>query len=261
MNKLEATVLRELQKTMLKIRMLAIKYGRNFNLKSNELRDLHFTIRNAQVLAYLMGRRRARTAIPGIKADYISDAIAAFKNVNKAKLAAITSHYDIETMKVISDMTLNVNKRVRNALADAAQKQLQTQSATELLVQALDKSGITPTNSYYAENIVRTYTQSAYNAARWQEYQSEEISDILWGYTYVTVGDDRVRDEHVKLDGVTLPKDDPFWLRFWPPNGWSCRCQVIPVFDKERVKRPPSDAQPDSGFGFNSGQLIKSLGI
>jgi len=44
---------------------------------------------------------------------------------------------------------------------------------------------------------------------------------------YVTQRDSRVRPAHSALDRITLPVNHPFWRRFWPPNGWNCRCFVI----------------------------------
>ncbi|MEI3154348.1 MAG: hypothetical protein V8S95_04015 [Odoribacter sp.] len=34
------------------------------------------------------------------------------------------------------------------------------------------------------------------------------------------------------MDGVRKPVDDPFWNRYYPPNGWNCRCDVIAVPNK-----------------------------
>lgn len=47
-------------------------------------------------------------------------------------------------------------------------------------------------------------------------------------WQYKTVGDDRVREEHWKLHGVILPANDPRWNKIWPPNGWRCRCYIVP---------------------------------
>lgn len=57
-------------------------------------------------------------------------------------------------------------------------------------------------------------------AARWVEYENDE------SLMYDTVGDDRVRDSHKKLDGITKPKSDKFWSIYYPPLGWKCRCSV-----------------------------------
>ena len=102
------------------------------------------------------------------------------------------------------------------------------------------------------ETIFRTQSQMAFQAARFQSDQDE-----VWGYKYVTMGDNRVRDEHAQLDGVVRQKDDPFWDTYWPPNGWNCRCQVVSIFNKRRQTRVPSGAaSPDEGFQFNPGRVL-----
>lgn len=47
-------------------------------------------------------------------------------------------------------------------------------------------------------------------------------------WEYKTVGDDKVRPEHQLLEGIILPANDPRWKEIWPPNGWKCRCYIIP---------------------------------
>lgn len=55
-----------------------------------------------------------------------------------------------------------------------------------------------------------------------------------------TASDERVREAHAMLHNVTLPVDDPFWKKFFPPNGWNCRCTVVQV---RKAKYPVSDSQ------------------
>ena len=52
-------------------------------------------------------------------------------------------------------------------------------------------------------------------------------------WEYRTVGDDHVREEHRKLDGVILPANDVRWKKIYPPNGWNCRCYVVPRMQHE----------------------------
>lgn len=56
-----------------------------------------------------------------------------------------------------------------------------------------------------------------------------DVEEDIWGFQYSTVKDNRVREEHWLLEGVRLPKDDPFWLKYFPPNGWNCRCVAMPI--------------------------------
>lgn len=90
-------------------------------------------------------------------------------------------------------------------------------------------------------------------AARWQEFQEDK--DIYPFLQYQTVGDDRVRDDHRVLDGVTYAIDDPFWDSFMPPNGWRCRCDVIQVAGPAA----PADELPElpPAFNHNPGSTMR----
>ena len=61
-------------------------------------------------------------------------------------------------------------------------------------------------------------------ASRWIDIKRRQ--EKLPMLKYVTAGDDRVRPAHAAMDGITLPIDHTFWLSFYPPNGWGCRCDV-----------------------------------
>ena len=73
-------------------------------------------------------------------------------------------------------------------------------------------------------------------AAKWRDLAQRPERYFL---QYRTAGDARVRETHRQLDGVTLPADDPFWDKYYPPNGWGCRCQVTKV---RRSKYTASDS-------------------
>lgn len=89
-------------------------------------------------------------------------------------------------------------------------------------------------------------------------------------WEYRTVGDDKVRDEHRKLHGIVLAADDERWDKIWPPNGWKCRCYVVPRMAHEvteaqvEASKQAVDAYMQSpewaqlkaqGFGVNRAKL------
>ena len=53
-------------------------------------------------------------------------------------------------------------------------------------------------------------------------------ADIFPYWIYRTAGDNLVRNAHRLLEGMVLPHDDPAWENIYPPNGWRCRCYVLP---------------------------------
>lgn len=63
--------------------------------------------------------------------------------------------------------------------------------------------------------------QSSIMAHKWDSIESEYLE-------YSTVGDEHVRLSHREWDGHTFLKSDPIWNIIYPPNGWGCRCTVVP---------------------------------
>lgn len=62
-------------------------------------------------------------------------------------------------------------------------------------------------------------------------YEMQRSKEALPFWEYITAGDDQVRPAHAALDGKVFRADDPIWGRIYPPNGWHCRCTVLPRAD------------------------------
>lgn len=77
-------------------------------------------------------------------------------------------------------------------------------------------------------------TGMAASAGQWERAQAAKKAQPY--IRYITKRDERVREAHRRWDGVTLPVDDAFWHRHWPPNGWRCRCRVIGVSEAEYLR-------------------------
>ena len=114
-----------------------------------------------------------------------------------------------------------------------------------------DNGGFKPFNQFLKDvetidsTYNRNYLQAEYNfaaaasqmAVKWKEWEQDGDDYDL---QYRTAGDDRVREEHAALDGVTLPPSDPFWNHYLPPNGWNCRCTTVQV---RKGKYPQSNSE------------------
>jgi len=91
--------------------------------------------------------------------------------------------------------------------------------------------GFEPSNPFHLRTNYDTAANAAYSAAQWQQIQ--ELAEIFPFLRYVTMQDDKVREEHAPLDGLVFPVDDPFWLTYMPPNGYNCRCSVEQLLASE----------------------------
>ena len=69
----------------------------------------------------------------------------------------------------------------------------------------------------------------AYSLGRYEQMMQPMTKAILPIWQYWTVGDNRVRPEHRVLHRFAAHADDPVWLKIYPPNGYNCRCSVIPI--------------------------------
>lgn len=87
-------------------------------------------------------------------------------------------------------------------------------------------------NGDWLETEYRLGVANTEMAIKWQDFQ--ERADVLPFLRYVTAKDERVRQSHAILHGVTLPIDDPFWDEYMPPNGYNCRCIVQQVAGPRR---------------------------
>lgn len=88
-------------------------------------------------------------------------------------------------------------------------------------------------------------------AAKWVGIEADGDRYLL---QYRTAEDDRVREDHAALDGITLPPSDPFWSKYYPPNGWGCRCTAVQV---RRGKYTESDPKAAMELGDSATEAAK----
>lgn len=113
------------------------------------------------------------------------------------------------------------------------------QEISELVSLLKDDTGATRSFSEFkalAEPVIgkynKNYLEAEYNHAiasaqmsdKWLEFEREK--ERFPYLRYRAQKDDRVRDDHKRLDGITLPLEHEFWNSFFPPIGWGCRCFV-----------------------------------
>ncbi len=99
-----------------------------------------------------------------------------------------------------------------------------------------DKTGESKTinvNNTRLKKIYNTNMRSANAQGRAKAQYALEGEIYL---RYIALQDGLTRPSHLKMQGITLHRDDPFWKTNYPPNGWNCRC-VVRAYSKEECER------------------------
>lgn len=94
------------------------------------------------------------------------------------------------------------------------------------------------------ETIYETNMQSAFMAGRYAGMMAATDTAPYWEYSAIM--DSRTRPQHAALNGLVFRYDDPFWTAWYPPNGFRCRCRVIPRTD---IARRRGDFAVSNGEG------------
>ena len=119
--------------------------------------------------------------------------------------------------------------------------------------------------AWRSDLIWRTNIATSYQAGRWQQFQEAGIEYLRYDHKD---GQMNPRPNHMAMDGMILPVDDPFWSANYPPNGWRCHCRAVAARKEEyealpevKKTRPENWAEmADNGWRYNVGQAGEEKG-
>jgi hypothetical protein len=126
------------------------------------------------------------------------------------------------------------------------------------------------TRGWRSEIIYDTNIRTSYAAGRYRQMTDPDVLAQRPYWEYGLSSSERKRPLHLSWVGTVLPWDDPWWSAHYPPNGWRCKCRVLPrsAGDLRREGKalspeaPPSPIDPktgepvgiDKGWGYNVGK-------
>lgn len=159
---------------------------------------------------------------------------------------------------------------VKEGVLQAIERGTTLRDFDKVVVDILTPDVYAELKGWHVETIFRTNIHQAYNSGQYEQLHDPDVKEAFPVYRYDTVGDDRVREEHQHMDGVTLPADDPLWDKWWPPNGYNCRCTIVPIAKKKAKGLQMTERsslwlkQPSPGFEGapirQAAQKIESIG-
>jgi uncharacterized protein with gpF-like domain len=95
---------------------------------------------------------------------------------------------------------------------------------------------------------LRTIWQSNMRTARaaGQWDRAQRTKRLMPFFLYQLGPSENHRPHHADKLGLILPVDDPFWLQWYPPNGWGCKCWLrqISAAEAERLGYRGNPAPP-----------------
>ncbi len=222
-------------------------------------------LRSGRHLAAAQSRRGSALDV----GDAYQSALRAFQKRNSLDQSIIPNLQRLYKPEVINKVRL-AQKSVSDAVGAAVQQTIKqgmhVNAGIAHLRKAFDGMGLALDKPYLYETLFRSESAIAYTAGRLKANNDPAIQEILWGYEYQAIDDGRARSNHLALDGVRKPKDDPFWATNMPPNGYNCRCTISEIFNFENEavdtgalpnvvtvdgNTIPVVPAPDKGWSFN----------
>ncbi len=183
-----------------------------------------------------------QTLALGFRLDLPADTPAEYLRnltpVTKETYDGLSAQYkrDAFTVSGVSDVRLV--EKVRDELVQVL-KDGGTQKDFEAAVRKITSdAGVAQINAFTLDTVFTTNMQKAYSLGRYEQMSDPDVQDALPFWQYMTVGDLRVRPEHWVIDGFAARSQDPVWRKIYPPNGFNCRCIVIPLL----AEQAPDDA-------------------
>lgn len=158
-------------------------------------------------------------------------------------MAGIERNYILEKVKTILYNAIKTGATLRDTI-EAIQRELAPYYERGLV-------GDEALRGYRLETVIRTQLNEAFNEGRKSFFEAPELEGYVQAYQYSAILDDRVRPNHACMDGRIYPVTSPIWDTHTPPNGFNCRCILVPVTQDEEWEEsppPPANCVPDAGF-------------
>ena len=147
--------------------------------------------------------------------------------VTRETFDALSAQYRKMAFTLSGTADVRLIGKVRDELAEVVQQGGTSADFKNAIDSMTTDAGVEELNAFSLDTAFQTATLKANALGRYEQLTDPATVAVLPFWTYMTVGDQRVRPEHALLDGFTARADDPIWNLIYPPNGFNCRCSVI----------------------------------
>ena len=144
--------------------------------------------------------------------------LRALTPLTKEIFDGLAAQYKSDAFTLAGAADIRLIEKIRDALADVAQKGKTAQDFEAAVKQLTDDAGVAELNSFTLDTAFSTAMQKAYSLGRYEQMKDPAVQEVFPFWQYWTVGDDRVRPEHEVLDGFAARAHDPVWKKIYPPK-------------------------------------------
>lgn len=135
-----------------------------------------------------------------------------------------------QTLELAGNVTRTTLDQVEDVIKESSRLGSSVDHTAQDIRRVFDDAG-----DKRAKTIARTELNKAANGASW--LQATE-SGVATTKTWLTAGDARVREEHVRMNGETVGIDDRFSNGSMFPDEVNCRCTLTYGIDQEAIREP-----------------------
>jgi SPP1 gp7 family putative phage head morphogenesis protein len=200
----------------------------------------------------------AGTTVIGFESVPFTRAVDRLRNLTgmtRAAFDGLAQRYRMQAFTVSGLSDVALIDKVRDAVGNAAEQGDTAADFTKAVNQLTTEAGVQSLADFQLTTVFQTNVQRAYANGHFEQMRDPAVAAALPYWKYMTAGDNRVRPNHAALDGFVAQNTDPIWRRIYPPNGFNCRCTVVPILADEAPAEAdiPGAARvvadvPDPGF-------------
>lgn len=163
------------------------------------------------------------------------------KKLKEEGLSIIGEKAFEKIFKISATEAVNVYEHIKETVSEAIKEGIKEGTPKKEMAKILTQVGLSQS---YAEMVYQTCTNTAINGAIYNG--AIKSGGKIEGLRFVAVMDSKTRGNHGAAHGLEQPIDSKFWDYLFPPLGYNCRCNVVPVRKlKKYIPAMIKQARPD----------------
>ncbi|MCC7082171.1 MAG: hypothetical protein IT530_15980, partial [Burkholderiales bacterium] len=90
--------------------------------------------------------------------------------------------------------------------------------------------------NWRSEVIYATNVRTAYAAGRYAQMADPDVLRAMPFWMYKHGDSVHPRPLHLEWNGTVLPANDPWFRTHFAPNGWGCKCSIVPITRRDLAR-------------------------